>query len=128
MNISTVETSSAKETLSEISAVNTKESDEIPAEQKLLEKEAEDKGDEDSEVSKMIKESSESFHDELDVPVEETPEFQKQTKLTLDGNVDSKRLMPPPKKGIHVEKKLKYESPLEFLRLPKNKYDSRYVS
>lgn len=118
----------AKETQSETSAISAKVNDEIPIEQNIIAEEKEEQ--EDSEVSRMIKESTDSIAQEIVTTIEEAPEFQKHTKLTLDGKADRrKRSSPsPPLTENVVAKKLKYESPLEFIRVAKNKYDSRCVA
>lgn len=81
--------------------------------------------EEDSEVSRMIREISEGLDQIEKPPVEiEFPEFfSRGTKEILDGS--AKRSNESAEENIG--KKLKYESPLEFLRLPKNKYGSRCV-
>lgn len=81
--------------------------------------------EEDSEVSRMIREISESQEQVEKPPVEiEFPEFTSRgMKEILDGS--AKRLNESVEENIG--KKLKYESPLEFLRLPKNKYGPRCV-
>lgn len=81
--------------------------------------------EEDSEVSRMIREISES-QEQVEKPLVEIefPEFTSRgTKEILDGS--AKRSNESAEENIG--KKLKYESPLEFLRLPKNKYGSRCV-
>lgn len=81
--------------------------------------------EEESEVLKMIKEN-EAKPVAVEPPVELLfPEIQKQSKPVLDGVGNStKRPQAGASEETNVVKKLKYESPLEFLRLPLNKYAS----
>lgn len=80
--------------------------------------------EEESEVSKMIKENDERPAVEEEAPTEiKFPEIQKPMKGVLEvSKVCTKHQMQNPAKDQNVVKKIKYESPLEFLRLPKNKY------
>lgn len=82
-------------------------------------------GDEgESAVMKMLKEDSENPAMESEVAVNiEFPDIQKKMKGILDGE-GSKRTEMTSESDQNVTKKLKYESPLEFLRVPKNKYGS----
>lgn len=78
--------------------------------------------DEDSEVSRLIKETSENSQPEAaEVPQEiDYPAIIKTTKKLLTESSDQCPEHPPGKK-IKFQS---YSSPLEFLRLPKNKYGS----
>ena len=78
--------------------------------------------EEESEVSKMLKQESERSVVDEEVEELKVPDIQKQVKGVLDHVM--KRPMASPDKAQNVVKKLKYESPLEFMRLPKNKYGS----
>lgn len=81
--------------------------------------------EDDSEVLRMIKEDeAKPVADEPPVEMK-FPEIQKQTKAVLDGAAGVKRAQLGQTEEQNVEKKLRYESPLEFLRLPKNKYGLR---
>lgn len=76
--------------------------------------------DEDSAVSRMIRETSESHEQVEEAPVEIAyPEINGSTKRTRV--MESREQFAAADETM--EKKLKYESPLEFLRMPKNKYD-----
>lgn len=87
------------------------------------------KDEEESAVMKMIKENSINPVAEADVPSEIAfPDVQKKIKGILED--EATRREETSTSGIYkrVEKKIKkYESPLEFLRLPKNKYDASKV-
>lgn len=84
--------------------------------------------EEESEVSKMIKENDEHPAREDVVPEElNFPEVQKQTKGVLEVGRSGVRRCSGDTNNQNVQKKIKYESPLEFLRLPKNKYESSRV-
>lgn len=92
----TVEQSSAKDSSSSVEIQKTQIVDE-----------------EESEVTRMINETSEISAPE-EPPMEmEFPEIQKSRTGILDEAKQGQ--------SRNVEKKLKYESPLDFLRLPKNK-------
>lgn len=82
--------------------------------------------DKESEIFKMLQENSTMQATEEEPPVEISfPEIQK-SSVVLDGTQESnKRAMRNAPRNQNVVKKLKYESPLEFLRLGKNKYDWR---
>jgi hypothetical protein len=92
---------------------------------------SENSNEEESEVSKMIKETSmqpETPESPLKI---DFPEIQKPTKLILDGiakGKQSRKMTESSTSDENVKKKLKYESPLEFLRLPKNKYEKKCVN
>lgn len=82
--------------------------------------------DKESEIFKMLQENSTmQATEEEEPPVEiHFPEIQKW--MGLDGtDASNKRAMRSASRNQGVVKKLKYESPLEFLRLSKNKYDWR---
>ena len=84
---------------------------------------ADDEIEEQSEVSRMLKENAENPVVEDELPGEMNfPEIKKPTKDVLEVG-GTKRLLETSSKDQNVEKKLKYESPLDFLRVPKNKYE-----
>lgn len=78
--------------------------------------------EEESAVMKMIKEDSDNPAKEIEAPIDiEFPDIQKKMKGILD---EGSKRTETTTSGTEqsVEKKIKYESPLDFLRLPKNKY------
>lgn len=80
--------------------------------------------EEESEVTRMIKDNNEHPIKEESFEEMKFPEVQKQTIGVLEvGGSGAKRFQESPSKDQSVVKKLKYESPLDFLRLPKNKYE-----
>lgn len=87
-----------------------------------------DKKEDESEVLRMIHEDLPK-NDEEDFPLENRfPETQKQITIVLGDEAMKrpKRMKESSSSDNTAVKKLKYESPLEFLRLPKNKYDCQY--
>jgi hypothetical protein len=109
----------AKE-IAEDSLENVKEPLEIPKDPPQIPKEPPkltENDEDDSEVMKMIKEDSENPPKKIEAPENIAfPDIQKRIKGVLESAGET---------SSEVEKKLKYESPLEFLRVPKNKYDQR---
>jgi hypothetical protein len=81
--------------------------------------------EEESALMKMLKEDSENPASESEVAVNiEFPDIQKKMKGILDGEGTKRTETMASESDQSVTKKLKYESPLEFLRVPKNKYGS----
>lgn len=103
----------------EQSANDEHKSDQPAAEKEEDPKTSPENDEEESEVMKMIKEDSENPSNEIEVPEKlEFPDIQKKIRGVLEEAGESSS-------DQHVEKKLKYESPLDFLRVQKNKYELR---